>query len=286
MCLIAVADTSRLTHEEIADAARYNADGIGVAYMEPGDRLVSYQKGLSVGEAQFLADKMPLPHVMHFRMATHGGDSPLLCHPFPVTRNVGVKLEGQAKELLFHNGVWMEHELFQHEVRFTGPVSDTRILAYVLWREGQTERTSVATFLSKQAGKLALVTKEGITRYGDWDEGDGLDSTPGCWYSNLHHTWASQRAAIWLSQREAISYPLNGTKTLAPGWNYMDRDAWELDSLYPDLVSPEVTVELNDDTPDTFTCGGCERRLDICEQEPHALIDGSEVCRACWVTLF
>ena len=282
MCLIAVAETARLSHSEIEDAAHYNSDGIGVAYMEPGDRLVSYQKGLSVGEAQFLADKMPLPHVMHFRMATHGGTSPLLCHPFPVTRSVGVKLEGQARELLFHNGVWMEHAMFQHQVRFTGPVSDTRILAYVLWREGQTERSTIATFLSKQAGKLALFTQDGIARYGEWEEGNGKDGTVGCWYSNLHHSWTCIMQT-WDSQHAALSYPANSVKTLAPGWSHMDQDAWGQLDPYPE----EVIIELDeDDTPGTFTCGGCDQLLDICAKELHALMDGFEVCQTCWAANF
>jgi hypothetical protein len=252
MCLIIVADTARPTDTEINEAHLSNADGIGIAYRKPHDPLVTWVKGLTPAQAIDLVPAIPLPFIIHFRWATHGGTSPLLCHPFPVSRNVGVTLTGQAKELLFHNGVWSEHVQFARKAALRGPVSDTRIMAYVLWREGIANRDGVAMQIADQAGKLALFTSEGVMRYGNWLEGkaDEDDTTEGCYYSNLNHC---------VAQYQSIhSYGMN----------------WEWVDSMP--LTPATTQQ---QLPDTYCCSVCGVVLP--RDESVYYIEGADLCEYC-----
>ena len=274
MCLALIAETARPTATEIRDAALTNRDGIGVAYRTPHDRLITWEKGLTLEVAQERAATLPLPFIMHFRLATHGGESPLLCHPFPISRNVGVTLHGQARELLFHNGIWNEHARFQRRAALRGPVSDTRIMAYVLWKESaQEDRAGVARFIAQQAGRLALFTPEGIETFGSWTAGTSTlaDTTEGCLYSNLNHCWSRPLPQYFRGPR-------------AQGSLYAwDNDAWDDDT---DLESGSILEWDAAPTPErVIACGGCgEPVLDGSEA---AKIDGKSVCQDCldhWVT--
>jgi predicted glutamine amidotransferase len=76
-----------------------------------------------------------VPHVLHFRLATHGGVKPELTHPFVVHEESPLVQAGVSERpVLAHNGVWSLHALKQKEVRLEGPVSDTRVLAAWLGR--------------------------------------------------------------------------------------------------------------------------------------------------------
>jgi len=276
MCLALIAETARPDAQEIIDAAATNRDGIGVAYREPENRLITWKKGLSVEEAQELATSLPLPFILHFRLATHGGMSPLLCHPFPVSRNVGVTLQGQAKELLFHNGVWNEHTKFQRRAALRGPVSDTRIMAYVLWKEAQNvNQESVADFLAQQAGKLALFTADGIRTYGEWTKGQATtpDTTEGCLYSNLHHCWSQTVTARYFKS------PRKSWRTAMlreQPWDDLD---WEDDWVNVEWDPTPTPI------PTTYDCAGCHAPL--LRGGEAATIDQQPVCQSCldrWCT--
>jgi len=266
MCLIIVADTARPTDTEIREAHLSNSDGIGIAYRAPDDPLVTWVKGLTPTQAIELTASIPLPFIIHFRWATHGGTSPLLCHPFPVSRNVGVTLTGHAKELLFHNGVWDEHVQFRQKAALRGPVSDTRIMAYVLWREGVTNREGVALQIADQAGKLALFTSEGITRYGTWLQGKAseADTTAGCYYSNLNHCWT------FTSPFKGYHYGSQGVASAY--WEWEDTE-----SVLP-ITTPSALLAAR--TPAAFTCEGCGHVFPLDERTNY--LDGGHVCEDCF----
>jgi len=76
-----------------------------------------------------------VPHVLHFRLATHGGVRSELTHPFVVSEDSPLVQAGVSERpVLAHNGVWRLHALKQKELRLEGPVSDTRVLAAWLGR--------------------------------------------------------------------------------------------------------------------------------------------------------
>jgi len=221
MCLIIHADTAHPQDKEITAAAAHNRDGIGVAYYNPQTTLVEWIKGLDATQAIEVKKNLPLPAIYHFRLATHGGTSPLLCHPFPITRNVGITTRGEAREVLFHNGIWTHFNQFVKTARLRGPVSDTRIMAWALWKQGQTDREQTAKTLADESGKLAVFSGEDITTYGDWTEGDPekhKDTSAGCWYSNL--TWCSTMTFNTWGGYHYYGRGYNGQLSYVDDWDY------------------------------------------------------------------
>ena len=228
MCLIIHADTAHPQDKEITAAAAHNRDGIGIAYYNPQTTLVEWIKGLTTKQAITAKKDMPLPAIYHFRLATHGGDSPLLCHPFPITRNVGITTRGEAREVLFHNGVWMHYAQFIKKARLKGPVSDTRIMAWALWNQGQAAREETAKVLATESGKLAVFSGDTITTYGDWTEGDPekhKETSAGCWYSNLSWCWP-EYASHWAGNSQFYRGGLGSHGQLV-GTHYIDDYAYE-----------------------------------------------------------
>ena len=189
MCIILHCENDRPGTVELRRLARTNPDGAGIAYKTtPDSQSVTWHKGLTTDEAVTLAEKAPLPFALHFRIATHGGTSAKLTHPFPVTDNVGLNLDGHAKMVVFHNGIWNGFKNFEtHTEHLRGPSSDSRIIAWVLNKAGTKNRPAIAKKIALEAGRLLVVGDEGITRYGTgWVKGRGGrdGTTEGVWYSN------------------------------------------------------------------------------------------------------
>src|SRR3990167_4580457 len=119
-----------------------NDHGGGVAWREGG--LVHWKKGLDEAEMQEFVAALPLPFVAHFRIASCGAKSKELCHPFPVSKDASLALEGTTKGyVLFHNGHWAEWKPFTKETALkmgrplpTGQWSDTRAMAWAAHNYG------------------------------------------------------------------------------------------------------------------------------------------------------
>jgi hypothetical protein len=115
---------------------RSNDDGFGMMY-RTRDGVAMVKGILNEEEAWETYSQLPegVPHVLHFRLATHGGVRPELTHPFVVSEDSPLVQAGVSERpVLAHNGVWSLHALKQKEVRLKGPVSDTRVLAAWLGR--------------------------------------------------------------------------------------------------------------------------------------------------------
>lgn len=272
MCLIIVADSARPSDTELVEADLSNSDGMGIAYRVAGNPLVQYRKGLSLATLQSLAKQVELPYILHFRLATHGGITPGLCHPFPITRNVGTRTEGEARSLLFHNGVWSDHAKFTKAAHLRGPISDTRIMAYVLHREGHDERKGIATQIAQQAGKLAIFNDTTITRYGSWvTGGKAQDTTEGCYYSNDHHLYDETGFFGYnyshLQCGTTTSY-WGGASTPSP--RKVQRQRWKWWGT-------------SDPTPPVYVgvCKGCDLTM-TADDEADQKVDGVTVCKDCW----
>lgn len=146
MCVILWVNKDRPTPEMVERAYEHNDDGGGVAWRTTNDRgeaVVEWKKGLGVEEMKGFAETLPIPFIMHFRIASIGGIRSSLTHPFPIGRNASLALQGQTKgHVLFHNGTWKEWNekcLKATEQKWEdGPVqipigrwSDTRALAWL-----------------------------------------------------------------------------------------------------------------------------------------------------------
>ena len=163
---------------EFEYANKINPDGIGIAWIGPSG-MMQWHKGLGLLDLQALVPHVPKPYVVHFRIATSGGVSPELCHPFPISRNVTTEVEGRAKRVIFHNGILMDwKELLTKSLIATGrrlplgPWSDTRAMAFLAHHYGE----EILNLLDE---KIVMLSSKGLKFFGNgWFEKDG------CSYSN------------------------------------------------------------------------------------------------------
>jgi hypothetical protein len=186
MCVIAVSPVGQKVPKETFERMwRSNDDGFGMIYRTREG--VAVVKGiLNEEEAWETYSQLPegVPHVLHFRLATHGGVRPELTHPFVVSEDSPLVQAGVfERPVLAHNGVWSLHALKQKEVRLKGPVSDTRVLA--AWLGKLTKERPLKEALAKHyyeilpAGRVVVVDPAAWRLYliGHWiREGDFLFS--------------------------------------------------------------------------------------------------------------
>jgi hypothetical protein len=128
MCVILIADKKKLSKEMIEAAMDANPDGNGVAWVERGK--VRWEKGLVRREALALIKTLKPPYVFHARIATVGGKSAALTHPFAIgPRADQIRLSGTNKTgVIFHNGTWTDWEDY-YETTPDGAWSDSRAMA-------------------------------------------------------------------------------------------------------------------------------------------------------------
>jgi len=168
MCVILACDkkTGRPTKQMLKDAEQMNSDGGSIAWIN-GDK-VQWSKGLKAKQIFKIMKKIKLPFVIHFRIATHGGTSKPLCHPFPITEKVGLGLEGKADSVLFHNGIWSEHDEFalkaiiNHKLKYLdGKISDSRTMAWMVYHFGKQILNAIP-----EGNKMTILTPRGIEYFG------------------------------------------------------------------------------------------------------------------------
>lgn len=148
MCCIALIDDDARRPSDILIDQMWerNKDGAGLAWretQEDGKVLVAWEKGLmgieGLNRVKELAKVLPIPFIMHFRIATIGGIRANMTHPFPIDQRGQNTLTGKTDGyVLFHNGTWSEWDREGRETaRSTGiPIpsgkwSDSRALAWV-----------------------------------------------------------------------------------------------------------------------------------------------------------
>jgi len=179
MCVIAVCEKKIPPLDDLLLMEKANPDGGGLAWREKGKVL--FEKGLTAQEIHQKIKRLPLPVVIHFRLGTSGGKCPELCHPFPIQEDVPLILKGEAKAVLFHNGIWRDWKelclktVIYHKKKFPGgKMSDTRAMAWFCSVHGE----SVLTLIDE---KVVVFTPSQITLYGNgWTEKNGII------YSNLY----------------------------------------------------------------------------------------------------
>ena len=163
MCVIFVVQEKRLEPDQVSDAFTANNAGGGVAWRSErvGGKVpvVRWKKGLSLEEMCKACATLPIPYIAHFRIPSTGGEGKTLCHPFPVTPEVELELEGETPNyVLFHNGTWVpwKHELKQlllaKGVKLPpGSWSDTRALALYTYHFG----TNILDIMDEKAATLS-----------------------------------------------------------------------------------------------------------------------------------
>lgn len=127
--------------EELACGAS-NDDGAGVAWIDNvnGRPRVRWHKGLKdENEVHEITKDLKPPVMIHFRLATIGGKTPLLTHPFPLTERAPLALTGDTVAVMAHNGHWNKwddvlKDLCARSGKMlpAGPWSDSRAMAWII----------------------------------------------------------------------------------------------------------------------------------------------------------
>ena len=199
MCVIAYCEKKIPTQEQLNQMETQNSAGAGVAWFEAG--RVKWEKGISAKRVGELLGVIPLPCVIHFRLATVGGQTRKLCHPFPISEDSPLFKCGVADSVLFHNGHcnhWEEY-LMASGLKLKGDVSDSRAIAAI------TAHNQNLQWLYRISGIYAvmLAEKQTVLRVGYYTEQDGV------WYSNLY--W-ERKPYVYEGKSRDYSYPGNGAR--------------------------------------------------------------------------
>lgn len=176
MCVLVLAEKKFPTLAQLEKMEKRNPDGGGMAWVHGG--VVCWRKGLTAKEIFDLGQHLPLPLVIHFRMATVGGKQPLLTHPFAITERSVPSLVGSGEDVLFHNGHWsgwedmMKAALGRGRIsqKVRGPMSDTRAMAVLHYAYG----SGIAEMLGVAGQKVITMTPTEVQVYGTFSEWEGL----------------------------------------------------------------------------------------------------------------
>jgi len=177
MCVaVIIGSTNGVSESDLRAMARQNPHGGGLAWIS-GETVV-YRKGLSVEEIIAMVPMLPRPFFMHFRIATKGGVSDQLTHPFPLGMQAfSDDLTGFADAVLIHNGTWYGYEPYVPHGIVKSRVSDTQVAAYVAESNPEIlDRVGWSNAILRASGDDTCT----IEMRGDWTEIDGNH------YSNMH----------------------------------------------------------------------------------------------------
>jgi hypothetical protein len=172
--MIFIAETERPGESDLRAAAAGNPHGAGIAWRERG--RVRIRRSLNASEIIPLAASVPLPYVIHFRLASAGSSTAVgLCHPFPVERRPRVQPDLYCRAALAHNGHWAYWDAIldvlraAHVIPEGGEWSDTRVLTSLVALAGPDR----LKHLLASAGRVVILTPDEVKTYGTWWNGRG-----------------------------------------------------------------------------------------------------------------
>ena len=186
MCVITVCKNRKLTEDELHKMWEGNPEGAGVAWVEGGK--VHYKKGimkLAELKAFYNSRSFSLPHIVHFRIASAGGVSPELTHPFTCSKDSALTLKHEgSEEALFHNGTYskwgeiLATTAIATGTKVVGPVSDSRLIAMLrFWVPEMLPQVAKESY-----GRIAIISPDGkVHTWGNFTEHDGIATSNDYW---------------------------------------------------------------------------------------------------------
>ena len=172
--------------ETLLACEKANQHGGGIAWTDPDKRIVRWKKGITAEEIYEITQQVKPPGLIHFRISTAGGVVPELCHPFPVTKESSLALEGTAHQVMIHNGhfsKWDEILLLKMppgKKLPSGSLSDSRAMAWLASHYGQ-------NFFLLTGEKIACLDGMGRTV---WYKPNAWTTIDGCEFSNTSWKWS------------------------------------------------------------------------------------------------
>jgi len=176
MCIIVVCKEKLPELDTLKTCERNNNHGAGFAWVNKTGE-VFWKKGIEKIEREYsFLKKLPLPVVIHFRLASVGNIDRRLTHPFPISAAVSAEITGKTKTgVLFHNGTWVDYKSIALQTLMLKPdskplkglISDTRYLAWFVNHLG----VDVCNLLDE---KIVILTPKKIEVFGDFVEDEGV----------------------------------------------------------------------------------------------------------------
>lgn len=171
-----------LTLDELKACEKANSAGGGISFLTK--KGIYFKKGISAEEIFELQKEAKPPYQIHFRIPTVGGSDKRLCHPFPITKDASLALEGTCRTaMLVHNGHWSEWRrgllnLLQGPMP-AGPWTDTRGMVYVVAHFGPETLLLVDE-------KVSVLFADGSVRYwGAWHNHNGNYFSNMIWQNHM-----------------------------------------------------------------------------------------------------
>ncbi len=175
-----------------------NGDGGGAAWREPqedGTNLVCWEKGLmkeaGLARMKELVTTLPIPYILHMRIATIGGVKQGMTHPFAIDQRGPNELKGKTDGfVLFHNGTHREWDKDAKALAIStgiaipaGKWSDSRALAWMCSILGN----GFMELLPEQKGLAFGPNHSDIFAGKDnWDKVKDPETQTEIWCSNSH----------------------------------------------------------------------------------------------------
>lgn len=230
MCIIAIseighalpdAETRRIMWEN-------NPDGAGFMYARNGK--VHIRKGFMTYDefedaiANLDFDPADVQFMMHFRIGTHGGNTPQNTHPFPVTRRVKPmqELKYDCDLAFMHNGIINSVKMIKKSISDTMEYG-RQILADLYSLDNKFyKRPSLQMLIEESINNSRMVFLNGkgeIVKLGTWVEGEDGNTYSNTTYKDWrkkvydYSKWDDERWNNWKT---------GGTRYTTEGYDYAE----------------------------------------------------------------
>lgn len=208
MCIIVVkpAGVTPPSRETLRECFASNPDGAGL--MWANGKTVTIRKGfMTFSDFCKALDKVPASAaaVYHFRISTHGGTKPELCHPFPLSSDTAelTALETQNRLGVTHNGVVHAANPAKGESDTLAFIRDTLAPLRTLCEDLTHNEQAQNVIKSVLGSKMAILDNSGdFCLIGEFIEDKG------CYFSNtsyLPRVWSYSNYAQWWEDETAIN---------------------------------------------------------------------------------
>lgn len=244
MCIILTCAKNVRPSDDVISTCFYNnPDGAGIMWVE-GGRVHTAKGFMDEGALVAAIDSVPAdsPLVIHMRIATSGGVSASVCHPFPVCRNIDT-LHAQSVECsaaVAHNGI-IHGEPTDNKHGISDTVHFVSHTIADMWRNDNKLTRKMRRRLTNAApgNRFAIMTERGdVYRVGDgWETvANGIEASNSSW------RWMKKLAVDW------DKYYLDWNKEYS---TYLDK--WSFDDDYLGDDADDDTDKLFLDMPRSYT---------------------------------
>lgn len=266
MCCIIACIDKKMSLELMQKVHLKNSDGIGFGWFQDG--MPHYKKALMPQAAFEFSEALELPFVMHFRAASVGmSKSNNLCHPFEVTPVSELKLEGNAPQLLMHNGTVGGYRILLAATDLTEPyhdsASDSRAISMILAKLGDINKQQ--RLLKSIGGRFVLMDAASykFKLFGSFVESWEY---PGMKFSNFD--WRYETKVYQSSDYYSSFWPEKKKESVVADYKVVDKKNQSTDGMTADEKAAHerhLTYEKNINeilqNGEKYFCKTCNRQL-------------------------